>query len=108
GVATAWVYQWLLRGIEAASNSVTTTAALVVRSASYGVLGLVVALLTMYYVLLSGPAIARRIERIAPLEPRHTRALLVEAREVGRTAFLGTILTAVIQGVLAGIGYALF
>jgi predicted PurR-regulated permease PerM len=62
----------------------------------------------MYYVLISGPAIARRIERIAPLEPRHTRALLVEAREVGRTAFLGTIVTAIIQGVLAGIGFALF
>jgi predicted PurR-regulated permease PerM len=66
----------------------------------------VVTLTTMYYVLLDGDGLARRIERIAPLEPRHTRALLVEAREVGRTAFLGTLLTALIQGVIGGMGYA--
>ena len=46
------------------------------------------------------------VERIAPLEPRHTRALIIEAREVGRTAFIGTIATAIVQGMLAGIGYA--
>ena len=62
--------------------------------------------MTMYYVLLEGAGLARRIERIAPLEPRHTRALIVEAREVGRDAFLGTLATSAIQGVLAGIGYA--
>src|SRR5687767_11238368 len=49
---------------------------------------------------------SRRIDRIAQREPRHTRALLREAREVGRTAFIGTIATAVVQGVLAGFGYA--
>jgi predicted PurR-regulated permease PerM len=108
GVDTHWLYQWLLHELEAATSSVAATAAVIVRSASYGVLGLVVALLTMYYVLVAGPAVARRIERVAPLEPRHTRALLEEAREVGRSAFLSTIITAVIQGVLAGVGYALF
>jgi predicted PurR-regulated permease PerM len=108
GVDTGWLYQWILKELDAASTSAAALAAVILRSASYAVLGLVVALLTMYYVLISGPAIARRIERIAPLEPRHTRALLVEAREVGRTAFLGTIVTAIIQGVLAGIGFALF
>jgi predicted PurR-regulated permease PerM len=77
-----------------------------VRTTSSGVLGLVVALMTMYYALLEGPRVARRIERIAPLEPRHTRALIIEAREVGRTAFIGTIATAIVQGMLAGIGYA--
>ncbi len=108
GVDTKWLYAWVLRELEAAASYATTLAAVVVRTMSYGVLGLVVALLTMYYVLVSGPAIARRIERVAPLEPRHTRALLVEAREVGRSAFVGTILTAIVQGTLAGIGYALF
>lgn len=106
GVDTSRVYAWLRHEVEAAASYAATLAALVLRTASSGLLGLVVALMTMYYVLLEGPRLSRRIERIAPLEPRHTRALIVEAREVGRTAFIGTIATAIVQGVLAGIGYA--
>ena len=106
GIDTERVYAWARREIGAAASYIATLAALVVRTTSYAILALVVALMTMYYVLLEGPGIARRIERIAPLEPRHTRALIHEAREVGRDAFLGTLATALIQGVLAGIGYA--
>jgi len=106
GIDTQRLYAWLRREIEAAASYIATLAALVVRTASNAILALVVALTTMYYVLLEGEGLARRIERIAPLEPRHTRALIQEAREVGRDAFLGTIATAVIQGLLAGIGYA--
>lgn len=106
GVDTTRLYAWMRRELEAAASYAATLAALVVRTTSSGVLGLVVALMTMYYALLEGPRVARRIERIAPLEPRHTRALIVEAREVGRTAFIGTIATAIVQGLLAGMGYA--
>jgi predicted PurR-regulated permease PerM len=106
GIDTQRAYTWLRTEIEAAASYMATLAALVVRTTSYAILALVVALMTMYYVLLEGHGLARRIERIAPLEPRHTRALIKEAREVGRDAFLGTLATAVIQGLLAGIGYA--
>lgn len=106
GIDTERLYTWLRSELEAAASYMATLAALVVRTASYAILALVVALMTMYYVLLEGAGLARRIERIAPLEPRHTRALIVEAREVGRDAFLGTLATSAIQGVLAGIGYA--
>jgi predicted PurR-regulated permease PerM len=92
--------------LEAAATYLATLVGIVFRTTSYAVLALVISLTTMYYVLFQGPQLARRIERIAPLEPRHTRALILEAREVGRDAFLGTLATAVIQGVLGGIGYA--
>jgi predicted PurR-regulated permease PerM len=68
---------------------------------------LVVALWTMYYVVLDWHRIAHHIERLLPLQPVHTRALVDEFRHVGRTAFVGTIASAVGQGVLAGIGFAL-
>ncbi|MBX3187032.1 MAG: AI-2E family transporter [Labilithrix sp.] len=106
GLDTDRVSAWLRRELEAAASYMATVAAVVARTTSFALLGLVVALMTMYYVLLDGPRLARRIERLAPLEPRHTRALIIEAREVGRDAFVGTIATAIIQGVLAGIGYA--
>jgi predicted PurR-regulated permease PerM len=69
------------------------------------VLGLIIGLITMYYVLLEWATIAVRLERILPLDPRHTRALVLEFRDVGRSAFVGTVATAAVQGVLAGIGY---
>jgi predicted PurR-regulated permease PerM len=106
GIDTARVTAWVQSELEAAASFAATTAALVVRTTSQAILGLVVALLTTYYVLREGPSIARRIEGVAPLEPRHTRALIQEAREVARTAFIGTIATAIVQGGLAGIGYA--
>lgn len=81
----------------------------IVVQASFGVvLTLIVALWTMYYVLLDWPRIARHLERLLPLDPRHTRALVNEFRHVGRTAFVGSIAGAIVQGVLAGIGFAVF
>jgi predicted PurR-regulated permease PerM len=106
GVDTHRLYAWLQKELMAAASVAASTGALVLRTTSHALLGLVIALMTMYYVLREGPGLARRIERIAPLEPRHTRALLVEARQVAHTAFIGTIATALVQGVLAGIGYA--
>lgn len=106
GVNTSKLHAWAQSQLEAAASFAASTAAVVLRTTSEALLGLIIALLTMYYMLIEGTGIARRIERIAPLEPRHTRALLAEAREVARTAFIGTIATAIVQGVFGGIGYA--
>lgn len=74
--------------------------------ASFGVvLTLLVALWTMYYVLIDWPRIAYHLEHVLPLDPRHTRALVTEFRDVGRTAFVGTLASAIVQGILAGIGF---
>jgi predicted PurR-regulated permease PerM len=88
--------------------NVAAQAAGVVVQASAGVLlTVVVSLWTMFYVLVDWPRIARRLERLLPLDPRHTRALVDEFRDVGRRAFVGTLVSAVYQGTLAAIGFAL-
>jgi len=61
--------------------------------------------LTMYFVLRNWPLLVRRAEEVLPLHPRHTRALLEEFRVVGRTTLLGTVVTGVVQGGLATLGY---
>jgi predicted PurR-regulated permease PerM len=106
GLDTGRVYTWAQHQLESVGAAAASTTGLAIRTTSDALLGLVVGLLTMYYTLLEGPRIALRLERALPLDPRHTRALLVEARDVGRTAFLGAVSTAVVQGVLAGVGYA--
>lgn len=106
GIDTERLYAWARSQLTAAASFAASAAGIIIQTTSHALLGLVVALMTMYYFLIDGPAVALRVERVAPLEPRHTRALLVEAREVARTAFIGTLATAIVQGVLAGIGYA--
>jgi predicted PurR-regulated permease PerM len=106
GIDPAHVTAWTENRLADAASFAASSVAVVLRTTSQALLDLIVALLTMYYVLREGSNLEQRIERLAPLEPRHTRALIHEAREVGRTAFLGTIATAVVQGSIAGLGYA--
>jgi predicted PurR-regulated permease PerM len=62
---------------------------------------------TMYFVLRHWNDIARRAERLMPLNPHHTRRLMREIRRLGRTVVVGNFGTAVVQGVVAGVGYAI-
>jgi predicted PurR-regulated permease PerM len=70
-----------------------------------GLLTLFFMTLAAYFVLRYWNDIVTRSERMLPFERRHTRALLEQFRSVGREVLLGTVLTGVIQGVLAAIGY---
>jgi predicted PurR-regulated permease PerM len=88
------------------SSHAAQAAGVILSTAAGALLSLVIALFTMYYVLLEWSHIAVRLERLLPLDPRHTRALILEFRDVGRSAFIGTIATAAVQGVIGGVGYA--
>ncbi|HEX8796685.1 MAG TPA: AI-2E family transporter [Polyangiaceae bacterium] len=90
------------------ANLAATAAGFLVQASAGLILTLVVAMWTMNAVLRDWPRIARHLERLLPLHPRHTRALVAEFRDVGRRAFVGSVTTAVVQGVLAGIGFAIF
>jgi predicted PurR-regulated permease PerM len=90
------------------ANLAAQAAGLLVEVSAGAMLTIVVALWTMYYVLADWPRIERHLERLLPLDPRHTRALVDEFRKVGRNAFVATVMSAVVQGVLAGIGFAIF
>lgn len=81
-------------------------AAVLLQTTTSAFLELVIGLLTMYYVLLEWPRIPVHIERVMPLDPRHTRALILEFRDVGRAAMIGTLATALIQGGIGWMGYA--
>jgi predicted PurR-regulated permease PerM len=91
-----------------AANLAAAAAGVVVQASAGALLTVVIAMWTMYYVLLDWPRIGRHLERLLPLDPSHTRALVEEFRDVGRRAFVGTVASAIIQGVLAGIGFVIF
>ena len=70
-----------------------------------GLLTLFFMTLAAYYVLRHWDEIVHHAERVFPFAPHHTRALLGQFRSVGSEVLRGTVVTGVIQGVLAGIGY---
>lgn len=94
-------------GSAAAEISVrmASIASLVAGTTFSGLLALFFLLVTCYFVLQDWSSLTRRAELMLPLNPRDTRALFDELRRTGRTVLLGTLLTGIAQGVLAGLGY---
>jgi predicted PurR-regulated permease PerM len=61
--------------------------------------------ITTFFLLRNWNAFTHRAERLLPLNPHHTRALLRELKRLGRQTIFGTVTTGIVQGVLAGLGY---
>ena len=70
------------------------------------VIGVIILLVAVYYFLADGPAMVRTTMRLVPLDDRYERELLAEFAQISRAVVLATLLSAVVQGLLAGIGYA--
>ena len=68
-------------------------------------LGSFFTLLAMHVTLLHWSLAVGKLEALLPLRPEHTRALLAAFRRAGRATLLGTVVTGLVQGALAAIGY---
>ena len=90
----------LLLGARAA-----TVAGAVAGTALTGLLTVFFMTLTAYSILRYWTDLVRRIESTLPLERRHTHALLDQLRTVGREVLLGTVVTGLLQGAFAAVGY---
>jgi predicted PurR-regulated permease PerM len=79
----------------------------VVAGATFGaVLTLFFTVMTTFFVLRHWTRLLSQAERMLPLHPMHTRVVLAEFQKVGKEVFIGTMLTGLVQGLLAGVGYA--
>jgi predicted PurR-regulated permease PerM len=67
--------------------------------------GLAVMLISIYYFLIDGSEMIKSAMRLSPLDDRYEEELLVKFGQVSRAVVLATLLSAVVQGLLAGIGY---
>ena len=95
-----------LRGfaVDAASSAERIAAAIASTTAS-ALLGLLFAMLAMHYILRSSDKLNQRIADILPLRPSYTTSLVAEFRRVGRATLLGSVVTGIVQGLLATIGF---
>jgi len=67
--------------------------------------GLTIMLIAVYYFLIDGHAMIESIGKLLPLAGDHQRTLLRDFVDVSRAVAAATLLSALCQGLLAGIGY---
>jgi predicted PurR-regulated permease PerM len=90
GRATSTVGAWLLSGVQTAIGLVV---------------GLAIMIIALYYFLVDGPGMIRAVMYLSPLDEHYEQELLERFGQVSRTVVVATLLSALIQGSLAGIGY---
>ncbi|UUO05075.1 AI-2E family transporter [Blastopirellula sp. J2-11] len=69
------------------------------------ILGLGILILSLYYFFFDGPALISAAMRLSPLDDEYERQLIEEFSQVSRAVVLATLLSALAQGLLAGIGF---
>ncbi len=88
-------------------SHVTDVAESIASTTGGALLAVLFAMMSMHYMLRNWERVSRRAQESLPLRPEYTAALLDEFRKVGRTTMLGAVGTAIAQGVLAMLGFAI-
>ncbi len=101
------IKEWVSQG----TSSVRSWLPSITNTATSWIVGLLVGLsimaVAMFYFFLDGAKMVNTFMHLSPLDDRHEMELLQEFDKVGRAVVLATLLSAVAQGILGGIGYKL-
>jgi predicted PurR-regulated permease PerM len=62
-------------------------------------------LVSLYFFLYDGPSMVRTLMELSPLDDRYELELLAQFDRISRAIVLATVLSALLQGLVAGIGY---
>ena len=68
-------------------------------------IGLAIMVLTMYYFFSDGPNMTAALMKLSPLDDNYEQELLDKFGDISRAVVLASLLSAIVQGLLAGIGY---
>ena len=69
--------------------------------------GLTITVIALYYFLADGPVMIDTVMDLSPLDSNYEQELLARFGDISRAVVVATLLSAVVQGTLAGIGYSL-
>ena len=69
------------------------------------VFGVLIVIASLYYFLADGPAMLEAMLRLSPLNSVYVKELLAEFGKISRAVVVATLLSALTQGILAGIGF---
>lgn len=69
------------------------------------VVGLLILVVAVYFFLLDGPVMVRTLMRLSPMDDNYERRLLLEFDRTSRAVVLASVMSALVQGVLAATAY---
>jgi predicted PurR-regulated permease PerM len=99
------IQQWLVAATKHLLQSLASSGGSVVLGALGTLISLSLMMFVLFFVLRDGPELAGRIVRMLPIEERRRARLWTHLSEMTRAVFMGIGLTALVQGVLIGIGF---
>ena len=97
---------YISRAVEWASGFAAKVIVTGVQSMIGVLLGMFILVIALYYFLADGPVMVEAVMAVSPLDRRYEHELLQRFAQVSRAVVVATLLTALTQGALAGIGYA--
>jgi predicted PurR-regulated permease PerM len=92
--------------LESGKKFVTAKAISGLQSAVGILIGLAIMVISLYYFLADGPTMIDAVMELSPLDYRYEQELLERFGNVSRAVVVATLLSAMVQGILAGFGYA--
>jgi predicted PurR-regulated permease PerM len=105
-VTTEQVQGWLVDGAQTVVKSLAAASGNVVLGFVGTLIGFFLMLVLLFFLLRDGRAMFDRLCRLIPLEPERRDRLIHHLASVVRAVVYGTVLTALLQGTLVGIGFA--
>lgn len=67
--------------------------------------GMAILVISVYFFLIDGPAMTSTLMRLSPLDDSYERQLLMQFDQTSRAVVLASVASAVVQGILATIGF---
>lgn len=90
------------------ANTISNDLPGILQTISDVIVGLFLMGFTMYYLFKDGNHLLGSIVSLIPLRDKHTETLLSEADHMAEAILIGHLLTAAVQGIVAGIGLFIF
>jgi len=99
--------EWITRAAEAAVRNVGSLGSGIVLGALGTLVGFFFMLFLMFFFVRDGQAMFARLKRLIPVPEEHREQLFNHLASVTRGVFYGIGLTAIVQGTMVGIGFAI-
>jgi len=96
---------WLIEGSRVLLQGLVSSGGHAVMGALGTAASFVLMLFVLFFVLRDGPAVAQQVVQMLPIEDRRRNRLWQHLADVTRAVFLGIGLTALVQGILVGVGF---
>lgn len=106
-VSADQIQDWLIAGVQTLLQRMVILSGSFVFGALNALVGLAITLFLLFFFLRDGDTIVRTAVRLVPMDPERREHLMDHVGAVIRAVVFGSLLTALVQGVMVAAGFAL-